>query len=293
MTANAAGNATRRGSSWQLGRLSMGMLAVTVLSGIALVPLYSPSQPLASLEAIESGIRWAWLLRALHWFSALGLLVLTLAHLVEVLLIKADQRLTRGKWWRALLLAPVVVLAMLSGFVLQGTADATAALAIWRSVGSSVPAIGPELSQLFLGPAPTDLSTVAIHHCATLTLIIVLLSAEHARRLVADARALTLTALATLGLSAVIAVPLGPAEAPTDGTFLLGPWYLLGLQGALRLWPVVVGWLAPLVVLAPLAALPIAQPSQRRVLLLAALAITLAYLGLSIHLLLIAQGWLG
>lgn len=291
MTATAAQTHVRRGSSWQLGRLAMGLLAVTVLSGIALVPLYSPSQPLASLEAIESGIRWAWLARALHWVSASGLLVITLAHVVEVLLIRADQRLSRAQWWRALCLAPVVVLAMLSGFVLQGTADASAALAIWRAVVTSTPAIGPSLARLTLGLTASDLSTVAIHHCATFTLVIVLLSADHARRLVADSRALILTALATLCVAALITVPLGPPEAPTDGTLLLGPWYLLGLQGALRLWPVAVGWFAPLLMLAPLAALPGSDAKRRRWMLLSTLALTLGYLGLSVHLLMIATGW--
>ena len=271
----------------------MGLLAVTVLSGIALVPLYSPTQPLSSLEAIQSGIRWAWLVRALHWFSALGLLVMTLAHLVEVLLIRADQRLSRAKWWRALLLAPLVVLAMVSGFVLQGTADATAALAVWRAVVASVPAVGPELARLFLGLSPSDLSTVAIHHCATFTLLIVLLAAEHARRLVADSRALTLTGLVVVCFAALITVPLGPPEAPRDGTLLLGPWYLLGLQGALRLWPAAIGWFGPLLLVAPLAALPGSKDRRRRLMLLSALALTLGYLGLSVHLLVVATGWPG
>ena len=243
--------ATGKGAPLQLGRLAMGFLLVTLLSGAALVPLYDPARAQDSMESIQAGVPWAWLVRGLHWWSALGLVLTTLAHLVEVYLVRNERQLSAGIWWRSVALFPLLIMAMLSGFVMVGGAEALAALSIWRGILASVPLLGDELALLLLGRAQSfgeqgaSLAAVSLHHGATYSILLWALAAEHAARLWPDARAAVLAGLLSVGLAGLVPVGLGPAGAPADGALLLGPWYMLGLQGALMDLPRAVGWLAP------------------------------------------------
>lgn len=68
-----------------LGRLTFGLLAVAVLSGLALAPFWSAGRPLESLEALNGATPWGFFLRGVHALSAWGFFLGTLAHLVESL----------------------------------------------------------------------------------------------------------------------------------------------------------------------------------------------------------------
>ena len=261
----------------QLGRLALGFLLVALASGVALVPLYDASRARECMESIHAGIRWAWLLRGLHWWSALGLVLATLAHLVEVYWARTERRLKVGPWWRSVLLLPLLVMVMLSGFVLRGDAEAQAALQIWRGILTSVPPLGETLSRLLLGATAGALSTAALHHCASFSVLLWILAAEHGGRLWPDARALVLAAAVSAGLAGLVRIPLGPAAAPAE-TLLLGPWYMLGLQGALLHLPRFVGWAAP-AALVLLLGLTWHLHGKRRLALLAALALAVLIYG--------------
>src|SRR5450759_842321 len=60
--------------SGDLGRLAFGFLTVSTLSGLALVPFFSPAHALESLERLHGGMPWGFFLRALHAFSTSPLL---------------------------------------------------------------------------------------------------------------------------------------------------------------------------------------------------------------------------
>lgn len=227
------------------GRLSFGFLAVSVLSGVLLAPFYSPAAAWDSLERIQGGLAWGFFLRALHAYSSFAVLVTTALHVVQVLAAKTERQLPAGVWWRSVLLLPVTVAALLGGFVLRGDAEAVAALSIWRRILESLPLAGTEIARLFLGSVPGDLGPAALHHAGTLTLLLWFFTAEHAGRLSPDTRGTVLAALVSVALAGVAPLPLGapPAASPAR---LLGPWSLLGLQGALEVLPAWIGWAAPL-----------------------------------------------
>lgn len=227
------------------GRLSFGFLAVSVLSGTFLVPFYSPAGAWESLERIQGGLAWGFFLRALHAYSSYGVLVTAALHLVQVLAARTERQLPAGVWWRSVLLLPVTVAALLGGFVLRGDAEAVAALSIWRRILESLPLLGAEASRLLLGSVPADVGPAALHHAGALTLLLWFFTSEHAGRLLPDARGTVLAGLVSAALAGIVPLPLGapPSAAPAH---LLGPWSLLGLQGALESLPTWIGWAAPL-----------------------------------------------
>lgn len=275
-----------------LGRLAFGFLAVSALSGLALVPFFSPAHALESLERLHGGIPWGFFLRSLHGFSSFGLLVTTVAHLVQVVARRTERQLAAGAWWRSVLLLPLTFLALLSGFVLRGDAAATEALPVWSRIAGTVPLLGPELARLLLGVIPGDLGAISLHHAGTFTLLLWLITAEHGRRLFPDARSLVLAGLVTATLAGTVPLPLGPPPGASPGGatgILLGPWYLLGLQGALVDLPIPSAWLAPLLLLLLLGFVRHADGRARRLLLILSGAWVAAWVAFTARILLLAR----
>ena len=278
--------------SGDFGRLAFGFLAVSILSGLALVPFFSPTHALESLERLQGGLPWGFFLRALHAFSSFGLLVTTLLHLVQVLARRTERQLSAGAWWRSVLLFPLTFLALLSGFVLRGDAPAVEALPVWSRIAETVPFIGPELARVFLGVFPGDVGAISLHHAGTFALLLWLITAEHGRRLVPDARSLVLAGLVTAALAGAVPLPLGPPPGATAGgaaRILLGPWYLLGLQGALVDLPVSAAWLGPLLFVLGLGLVRHAEARARRLLLVLAVTCVAAWVGFTARILLFAR----
>jgi Cytochrome b/b6/petB len=267
------------------GRLSFGFLAMSVLSGIALVPFYTPAAAWESLEKIQGGLAWGFFLRAVHAYASFGVLVTALLHLAQVLMARTERQLLAGVWWRSVLLLPVTVAALLGGFVLRGDAEAVAAHAIWKRILESLPLAGTEIARLFLGSVPNDLGAVALHHAGTLTLLLWLFTAEHGARLLPDTRGTALAALVSLALAGTVPLRLGapPAVAPAH---LLGPWSLLGLQGALVILPAAAGWLLPFAFVLLLGLVRHAEGRARRALLAALAASCAAYAFFTVRVLL-------
>lgn len=289
LTETPAGPA--RSSSGEFGRLAFGFLAVSALSGLALVPFFSPAHALDGLERLQGGLPWGFFLRALHAFSSFGLLVATVAHLVQVLARRTERQLPAGSWWRSVLLLPVTFLALLSGFVLRGDAAAAEALPVWSRIAGTVPFLGPEVGRLLLGIIPGDLGAISLHHAGTFTFLLWLVTAEHGRRLVPDARSLVLAGLVSAALAGAVPLPLGPPPGAPAGAarILLGPWYLLGLQGALVDLPVFVAWLGPLLFLLGLGLVRHADGRLRRLLLVLSGAWVAGWIGFTARILLLAR----
>lgn len=270
------------------GRLSFGFLAVSALSGVLLVPFYTPASAWDSLEKIQGGLAWGFFLRALHAYSSFAVLATMALHVVQVLAAKTERQLAAGVWWRSVVLLPVTLAALLGGFVLRGDAEAVAALSIWRRILESLPLAGSEIARLFLGSIPGDLGPAALHHAGTLTLLLWFFTAEHAGRLLPDVRGTTLAALASVALAGVVPLPLGapPSASPAH---LLGPWSLLGLQGALEVLPPAAGWLLPLAAVLLLGLVRHADGRTRRVLVAALGVWCAAYAYFTVRVLLSAR----
>ena len=271
------------------GRLSFGFLAVSALSGILLVPFYTPAAAWESLERIEGGLSWGFFLRALHAYASFAVLVTAALHAAQVLAARTERQLPAGVWWRSVFLLPITIAALLGGFVLRGDAEALAALAIWRRILEAFPLVGAEIARLFLGSVPGDLGPAALHHAGTFTVLLWILSAEHSGRLVPDVRGTVLAGLVSAALAGAVPLPLGapPAASPAH---LLGPWSLLGLQGLLGVLPVAAGWLLPLAAILLLGLVRHAAGRARRALLAGLAAWCAAYAFFTVRALLLARG---
>jgi cytochrome b/b6/petB-like protein len=261
------------------------------VSGAALTPFYSPARALDSLERLQGGLPWGFFLRAIHAYSAYGFLAAAVGHLIQVLAARTDRRLSGGMWWGSVLLLLFLVAALLGGFALRADAAAAEALPVWRRILEAVPLAGAALSRLVLGVRTGDLGAVALHHSGTFTLLLWLLTSAHGERVLPDRRSTVIAALLSAAVAGAAPLPLGPPPNGTSETapgVLLGPWYLLGLQGALMDLPVAAAWLGPLALVLLLGLLRHAERRMRHS-LLAALGLWVAvYLGFTARVLLAA-----
>jgi ubiquinol-cytochrome c reductase cytochrome b subunit len=137
------------------GSASLTLLIVQILTGIGLSMVYVPSadKAYASLLYMNYDQPFGWFLRALHYYSGSGMLVLVLAHMTQVFLHGAYKYPRELTWCVGVLLLLCVVGMMFTGQVLRWDPDAYWGLGIGGSMAGRVPFIGPWLvRQIFGGP---------------------------------------------------------------------------------------------------------------------------------------------
>ena len=258
--------------------LALAAFVVCALTGIMLVPVYRPEAAFDSIALILLKNPAGVAIRSLHYWSAQIFLVLMLAHIAEHFLKQSELRVRFGIWLRLCLSIVAVFGVMLSGFLLRGDAASAQAMLVLRSLLGLVPAAGELLSRLLTGTG-SGLTTVYLHHAATLTILIWLVSIEHARLIMPRARALWIV-LPPIVLLSLFLVPglQWQAEAVEKG-----PWYLVGLQELLHWmpWPGAAVWLA-ILGLVLLIVLPKLPPQMRSAVRWTLAGATVAYMGLTI-----------
>jgi hypothetical protein len=230
------------------GEAATAALIVATGSGAALAIPYDPSDALTSIATLLLANPAASFFRNLHYWSAQLFLLLSLAHAWDHVRRRDARPLRLGAWTRVCASVPVIGLLAWSGFVLKGDVEAWQA---WRVVATTlrdVPVVGDLLVRAILGRTE-QLSLVYVHHAATFTLFVWIVSVEHGR--VVWPR--TTVTLAVLGPSTLLSLFVSPQLHDGLGAVVKGPWYFVGLQEAFHWspWPSLVLGLA----LLPLGAL--------------------------------------
>jgi len=261
------------------GALALAALLLAALSGIPLATGYDVTRALDSLSLLALSSHAGRWLRALHAWSSHAFLLLALLHAVEHLATGGDRDVPRGPWLRLSLAVPLLLGLPLSGFMLKGDAEGELARRVFEGLIERLPLVGPAVATALLGVGD-DLQNVYLHHAATLTLVAAAVAVEHGRRLWPGLRA----SAGVLAAAALLSLVAPPSLATGVEREVLGPWYFVGLQEALR-WLPEPDWVwLPfyLAVVSALLALPrLGEPARRR-LLRAMAAALLAYAALGL-----------
>jgi hypothetical protein len=240
---------------------------------VALALVFRPDAPLDSIALLTMKNPSGVLVRSVHYWSAQLFLVGALFHIADILINRKETSVTYGVWLRLTLTVPVILYAMLSGFLLRGDADSQQGLLVFRALLHLVPVVGGPLVAALAGNGAT-LFVLYLHHVATATFVIWLTTIEHSRRILPGKQAVAWI-LPPLALLSFLLVP-GLGEGP----FLVekGPWYLVGLQEILHWLPIpaVAVWFA-LAGLAAFALLPKLPQTVRSQVKRAMLAGAVAY----------------
>ncbi|MBX9653280.1 cytochrome b N-terminal domain-containing protein [bacterium] len=145
------------------GSASMTLLFLQILSGIGLVMVYVPTARDAydSLLYLNYEQPMGWFIRALHFWSGSGMVVMVLIHMTQVFLhgsFKFPRELT---WVLGVFLFLFTLGLAFSGQVLRWDTDAYWGVGVGAAMAGRVPVIGPIIVQLLLGGEIIGSSTLA------------------------------------------------------------------------------------------------------------------------------------
>ncbi len=133
-----------------LGALTLGALAVCVVSGIVVATGFDPGRPAASILSFEVSRPYGWFFRALHAWSAHLSLIGLVAHTIEYVARRSDRQTSAGNWVVLTASLPVVAYLMLGGRALVGDTEAGGVAAVMHGLLSAVPAFGPAAADVLV-----------------------------------------------------------------------------------------------------------------------------------------------
>lgn len=228
------------------GEISLSALWIALISGIILIPAYHiDSEPFKAISRFTTADSVGYFLHALHSYAGDLFLIALFMHTLEYLLKKTYRAYRPVSWLLLVLLLIGSVLTVFSGFLSLGSQESLSAMHIFKGILAELGSIGTTLNH-FLTSQRADtrgLLTIFSHHVATFTVLTIILTYVHLRRLKSEwhASVFTFTLLVVTALFLKPAIGL-PPDSPVE--VVKGPWYFLGLQEALSWLPV---WLAGIV----------------------------------------------
>jgi len=141
-----------------LGRISLMLVALLILSGFGLLLFYEPTAEGAadSLSLLHIDRPLGWLVHNAHRWSALLLLASIVLHALRVLLAHAYRPPRDLNWWLGIILLLLVIAMGATGYVLRWDIKAFALLDLLVANFSEIPIVGRVLVQAMLGGAELD-----------------------------------------------------------------------------------------------------------------------------------------
>ncbi len=224
------------------GQVSLAAFLICGISGVFLAIPYDVDNPLFSITNIMVINPAASFIRNLHFWSAQVFLVFTLIHIWDHFNRKRDIQLKKSVWIRLTIGIIIMFLVMLTGFLLKGDADTRQAWRILNSLINEIPILGSAIAYSLLGNEDS-LQLIYVHHIATFTIFIAIITFEHSRKIWSKSEILFVTLIITAVLSFIFTAPVH------DGVNLTvkGPWYFVGFQEILH-W-LTLPWISLLIVI--------------------------------------------
>src|SRR5271167_1522380 len=135
------------------GSASLTLLIVQILTGIGLALVYVPAadNTYESLMSLDYVVPLGWFLRALHYYSGSGMMVMVLLHMTQVFLFGAYKYPRELTWVVGVLLLLCTLGMFFTGQILRWDPDAYWGLAVGGSMAGRVPILGPSIVDLLLG----------------------------------------------------------------------------------------------------------------------------------------------
>ncbi|MCB8989033.1 MAG: cytochrome b N-terminal domain-containing protein [Chloroflexota bacterium] len=277
-----------------LGGMSLLLFLSLIVTGVPLMFVYTPTAVSAatSIRTITYVAPYGWLLRNLHYWAAVLLLLTGSLHLLRIVFSGSYKKPRQFNWLLGLIILFFSLLLSFSGYVLRWDVDTYGALTVGTHIAQQFPVIGDWLYRILVGGADiSDTTLVRFYTWHTLGLVVpaLLLMGWHAFRVrrdggisheaattlaskpprisrrelvrreeVAALALLCLLFLLALFWDAPLAAPVNLLTGPSaEPAHIAAPWFFLWIQALLRIWsPLLAGILIPLGVTLLLALLP-------------------------------------
>ena len=167
---------------YYLGGMTLFLFTIQVTTGILLLFYYRPSASEAyeSIQFLMTEVKFGWLVRSIHAWSA-NLMIFTLfVHLFSVLILRAYRPPRELTWLSGMGLLAVTLAFGFTGYLLPWNQLAFFATRVGTQIVGSVPAVGTFFARVLRGGDDVSGATLtrfyAIHAAVLPTLIVALLS---------------------------------------------------------------------------------------------------------------------
>lgn len=169
---------------YYLGGMTLFLLGVQIFTGILLLLYYRPSANDAyeSVQFIVTQVRFGWLIRNVHSWSANLLIGLAFAHMFSVFLLKAYRKPRELTWITGALLLFLMLGFGFSGYLLPWNELAFFATKVGTGIAGAVPLVGHFLLRFLRGGDDVTGATLSRFyglHVAVLPAITTALVAVH------------------------------------------------------------------------------------------------------------------
>lgn len=270
-----------------LGGMAALLIVILFITGILLRFYYEPLPQKAydSILHLQNNVLFGQLIRNIHHWCGVFLVVITFLHLLRVFFTGGFQSSRKINWLIGLLLFVLIIFSNFTGYLLPWDQLAYWAVTVGTSLLNYIPLIGPSIRSVLIGGDEVSSNTLLIFfnfHTAVFPILILLLMAYHFWR-VRKAGGVILpekeekeivsvypnlvyrefiVALALIAVVLVFSVFLNaPLLNKANPDFSLNPtkapWYFAGIQELLmHFHPFIAAFLIPLAIVACLAALP-------------------------------------
>lgn len=165
-----------------LGGLTFLFFVLLVITGIMLAIYYNPAPDAAydSVQVITQNVKYGWLIRGIHFYSANGMLIAAVLHMLRVYFTGAYKKPRELNWIVGVGLGALTLMAEFTGYVLRWDQEAVGAAGVGLGLADSIPQVGSTITYLFWGNSYTDtLSRFFVCHLLLIPGVLVLLLAFH------------------------------------------------------------------------------------------------------------------
>ena len=143
------------GARWAyvFGSALLGTFLVQVVTGVALMTSYAPSDKTAwaSVHYITFVQTGGWLVRGLHHHGAQAMVILLAAHLLQVATFGAYKKPREVTWWIGLALFGIVLGFALTGYLLPWDQKGYWATRVATNIAGTIPVVGEATQKLMQG----------------------------------------------------------------------------------------------------------------------------------------------
>jgi quinol-cytochrome oxidoreductase complex cytochrome b subunit len=278
-----------------LGGMAALLIVIQFLTGIMLRFYYEPFPGLAydSIVLLQNNVLFGRLIRNIHHWSGVFLVIIAFLHLLRTFLTGAYQKPREINWIIGLILFALIIFSNFTGYLLPWDQLAYWAVTVSTSILQYIPLVGNSLREIVLAGTEVNADTLLFFynlHSSVLPILILLLMAYHFWRvrkaggvivpnnsneneivpsypnLVYKEAVVALVLIAVILIFAVFAnAPLldkanpGYSLNPTKA-----PWYFAGIQELLmHFHPFFAGFFIPLSVIVLVALIPFVKYKEK------------------------------
>src|SRR6185295_13290897 len=138
---------------YYFGGITLFLFVIQVVTGILLLLYYRPttSEAFESVQFIMTRVKFGWLIRSVHSWSANLMILSAFVHMFSVVFLHAYRRPREMTWFSGIGLLALAMAFGFSGYLLPWNTISYFATKVGTDMAASVPLIGPHMARFLRG----------------------------------------------------------------------------------------------------------------------------------------------